>query len=194
MMRITGGEQCGREVTVPRAGVRPTQDRVREALFSMLAAVIPGCRFLDLYAGSGSVGLEAVSRGAAAVVWVEQDAAVYRMLRDNVVRLVGSAGTQLGGGCVRRDVPAFLRGRPAAPFDIVFADPPYAEAAAAQGGYSLADRLLATLGSGGWLAPGGIVVIETAVGAAGPPPTGWSLIRERTYGKTVLSLYKEREH
>ena len=129
-MRVTGGIVGGRTVKVPRGDkVRPTQDRVRQALFSSLAARIPGSRFLDLFAGSGAVGLEAWSRGAALVCWVESDAKVFEVLQGNVVALCGSASghaEEQEWRVIRSDVFRFLNGlQGAAGYDIVFADPPY---------------------------------------------------------------------
>jgi 16S rRNA (guanine966-N2)-methyltransferase len=85
-MRISGGEWCGRKLKAPPGDkVRPTQDRVREAVFAMLVNVVPGASFLDLYAGSGAVGLEALSRGAGRVTWVEKDPRHVALLKENLV-------------------------------------------------------------------------------------------------------------
>ena len=109
-MRVTGGELRGREVAVPAGrAVRPTQDRVRQALFSALATRIAGSQFLDLFAGSGAVGLEAWSRGAAGVVWVEQNPRVLRVLQANIGALCAPAGVACGTArAVRSDVLGFL--------------------------------------------------------------------------------------
>ena len=124
-MRITGGMYRGRKIGVPRGDrVRPTQDRVREALFSMLRAEVPGARFLDLYAGSGAVGLEALSRGAAQVIWVEGDREVHRTTLANVTALAGE-GQQVVCCPVERWLRLAGRGLAAG---LVFADPPYSRA------------------------------------------------------------------
>ena len=105
-MRIAGGELRGRSVSAPAAGdVRPTQDAVREAVFSMLANILPGSAFLDLFAGSGCVGIEAWSRGAARVLWVERAPAVVRTLRRNVAALCGEAA----GRVLQADALAWTR-------------------------------------------------------------------------------------
>ncbi|MBI3987315.1 MAG: RsmD family RNA methyltransferase, partial [Lentisphaerae bacterium] len=141
-MRITGGVLGGRRLRVPSGPVRPTQDRVREALFSSLAAFIPGARVLDLFAGSGAVGLEALSRGAAFVCWVESNRRVFAVLHENIRTLAGDASARMGpkedagglppgidpavAGLVLREALDFLSAAPPeAPFDLVFADPPY---------------------------------------------------------------------
>jgi len=107
-MRITGGIYCRHEIKVPKVGCRPTQDMVREALFSILGARIANCRFLDLFAGSGAVGLEALSRGAESVCWVESNRRTLALLKGNVERIAGkgreasrssvSRSTELGTG------------------------------------------------------------------------------------------------
>lgn len=179
-MRITGGEWRGRRIAVPRGErVRPTQDRVREALFSMLAPDLPGARFLDLYAGTGAVGLEALSRGAAEVVWVESDRQVCRLARENVARLAG-AERQV----VCAEAERWLRGGGrGAVFDMVFADPPY-EAARAAG---LA-RLAALLREVAAVAAEGLFIAELPADAAEGCWEGWRLLRDRVYGKTRLLL------
>lgn len=177
-MRITGGEYGGRPLRAPRGqSVRPTQDRVREALFSMLAAEIPGSRFLDLYAGSGAVGLEALSRGAAEVVWVEADRAVCRLTQENITRLAGA-----GRRVICADVSGWLRraGHDAR-FDIVYADPPY-ELARERGLGWLAEALRA----GGTVAPGGVFVAEQPADRPAESWRGWALLRDRVYGQARL--------
>ncbi|MCX7590400.1 MAG: RsmD family RNA methyltransferase, partial [Kiritimatiellae bacterium] len=120
-MRVTGGILRGRSVRVPDAGVRPTQDRVRQALFSMLGTRIEGAAFLDLFAGSGVVGIEAWSRGARRVAWGERDRRVLQVLRGNGHALCG-----LTNNIYPMDVEQFLSGTlVSGPYDIIFADPPY---------------------------------------------------------------------
>lgn len=194
-MRITGGELGGRTVRTPASdAVRPTQDRVREALFSSLAARVPGCRFLDLFAGCGTVGLEAWSRGAAEVWWVEAHAATCRLLRDNLRTL----GVTEAGRAFAMDAAAFLRNGPsAAPFDIIFADPPYGTvgtgrrpARRARHGSLPLPGLLAAVVEGNRLAADGVFVLETADDEEVTVPAGWSQTWTRTYGSTVLNLFE----
>jgi 16S rRNA (guanine966-N2)-methyltransferase len=182
-MRITGGVLAGRQLVVPKSGVRPTQDRVRAAMFSMLATTVPGCRFLDLYAGSGAVGIEAWSRDAAHVCWVESNARVLAMLRANVTALCGLERIEVVG----MDVPRYIRaGRTPAPFDIVFCDPPYL-----RGTGSDAEReILLSLAGSNMLADNGLVVIERADEKLTGATAGWNLTDDRRYGGTRLRFWR----
>lgn len=122
-MRIVAGAARGRRLAVPAAGTRPTSDRVRESVFAALESAygsLAGLRVLDLYAGSGAFGLEALSRGAAALTLIERDRRAAAVLRRNV-EAVGLPGAAV----IVRDVTAVLRTRPAQPYDLVLADPPY---------------------------------------------------------------------
>jgi 16S rRNA (guanine966-N2)-methyltransferase len=190
-MRITGGVLRSREVRVPKGErVRPTQDRVREALFSSLAPRLSGARFLDLFAGSGAVGLEAWSRGAGYVCWVEQDPRTHEVLCGNIAGLCGSelGGTEeLGWRPVRSDVFRFLRGSPPVPaYDMVFADPPYAKSRDEGWGA----RLLAALAEPGWLSPGGVFILEQESGELPAVHPWWSNRPPRTYGGSRLTVYE----
>ncbi len=181
-MRITSGQFRGRILKTPRGDqVRPTQDRVREALFSMLLAELPGARFLDLFAGTGAVGIEAVSRGAGDAVWIEGDRGVCRLTVQNVTAI---AGSDCARNVVCSDVPRWIRtaGRNAA-FDIVFADPPYAQAK--DGGLA---ELAEALRANGTVAPGGLFIAEMPIAAPVAPLKGWNILRDRTYGKTRLLI------
>lgn len=184
-MRVVAGQAKGRRLRAPRgAGARYTSDFVRQALFNILAPRLDGARFLDLFAGVGSVGIEAASRGAAEVVMVERDplrvSYVARNLRE----------TGLGECCrvYRQDVFAaidMLRRR-GQQFDLVFLDPPYA------GG--MAEAALARLAGAGILAPGGVLVVEhgrreTMPATAGP----LAAVRRENYGDTALTFYQTRE-
>ena len=180
MTRIVGGSAGGRALRVPAGtGTRPSSDRAREGLFNSLASLVgdlSGLRFLDLYAGSGAVGLEALSRGAGHALLVESAPKAARVLRENVARL-GLAGAEVRVEPVARVVAA-----PApAPYDVVFADPPYALA-----GDELAavlDRLI----EGGWVAPGGVLAVERA--SRDEPwrwPAGVQALRSRRYGEATL--------
>lgn len=163
MTRIIGGTVGGRRLETPRGGdTRPTSDRVREALFSALearAGSLHGLRVLDLYAGSGAVGLEAWSRGAAAVTFVEADRRTADLVRRNA-RSVGCEVATVRAG----SVTTTLAGGADAPYDIVFSDPPYA-----LDDVTVADDL-ALLAAQGWLAPDALVVVER--GSRSPEP-GW---------------------
>jgi 16S rRNA (guanine966-N2)-methyltransferase len=181
-MRITGGELGGRRLKAPAGSrVRPTQDRVRGALFSMLAAAVPGARVLDLFAGTGAVGFEALSRGAADVVWIEADRRQCAALKAALAALgPGRPGRVACDDCLR-----WLRRPPDAAFDLVFADPPY-EWAAAHGFAGIAARLR----DGGWLRPGGLFVAEQPATVPAAAWDGWELLRDRVYGQTRLAVYR----
>ena len=185
-MRITGGEFRGRKIDAPRGDrVRPTQDRVREALFSMLAADLPGACFLDLYAGTGAVGLEAISRGAARAIWVEGDRVVHRITQANVTRLAGD-----GQQVVCCPVERWLRlaGRGLAT-DLVFADPPYSRARET----GLAE-LAAQVARERVVAVGGLLIAELPRQAPTDTWPGWRLLRDRVYGHTRLVIGQLMEH
>lgn len=180
MTRIVAGAHGGRRIAVPSGGgTRPTADRVREALFtslgSALAGGLDGCRFLDLYAGSGAVALEAASRGAGHVTAVESDPRALRVLQANA-RLLGVA-VEVVPLAVERAVAA---GVPV-PYDVVFADPPYATPSV-----TVRDALRAALRHG-WVAPAGVVVVERSRHEHDWEwPEGLQADRERGYGDTVL--------
>ena len=170
----------GRRINVPARGTRPTADRVREALFNVLAArlELTGMAVLDLYAGSGALGLEALSRGAASALFVESDRRAAEVLAGNIATL-GLAGATLQRGAVA----AVLAAGAATPVDLVLADPPYAVAAAE------IDALPAMLAERGWVLAGSVVVIER--GGASPPvtwPDGWEVWPSRRYGDTRLEF------
>ncbi|MGY1671290.1 16S rRNA (guanine(966)-N(2))-methyltransferase RsmD [Geodermatophilus sp. SYSU D00710] len=178
MTRIIAGAARGRRLKVPPSGVRPTGDRAREGLFNSLGTLLDldGATVLDLYAGSGALGLEALSRGAARVVLVENGPRVLPVLRANVAA-VGLPGARVVTG----SVPAVVAGRPPERFDLVLADPPYAVPAAQVRG------VLEALVAGEWLAPGAVVVAERP--AREEPwewPTPLAGIRDRRYGEALL--------
>lgn len=178
VVRIVAGTAGGRRLAVPPHGTRPTSDRVREAVFSALQARrgLEGARVLDLYAGSGALGLEALSRGAAHVRFVESDRCAAAVLRRNV-RALGLPGAQVSTA----DVPVVLRGDPRLPYDVVLADPPYALEEGALGG------VLSALVGGGWLAPEALLVVERPVKARTPAwPAGVRALTHRRYGDTAI--------
>lgn len=181
-MRIAGGMWRGRTLRVPKTGcVRPTQERVREAFFSMVAAELPGCAFLDLFAGSGAVGLEALSRGAARAVLVERDARHVAAMKENIAAL-GAEGAE----AVRGDAGSFAASlRNGGGFDIAFADPPYA--AAREGGFA---NLVQRLADSGTVRGGGLFAAECDCRGDAPEFPGWTLAKDRSYGKTRLLVYR----
>jgi 16S rRNA (guanine966-N2)-methyltransferase len=181
MSRIVGGVAGGRRITVPAGrGTRPTSDRTREALFSALESLtdLDGAHVLDLYAGSGAVGLEAASRGAAHVLAVESDRRALTTLRRNVAEL--GLPVVVAAGAVEK-LAAAPPPTASLPYDVVFADPPYALAAADLG------TVLADLENHGWLAPGAVVVVERA---SRDPEWMWDAplvaLRARRYGEATL--------
>lgn len=180
MTRIIGGVAGGRRIAVPPRGTRPTTDRVREALFNVLAARrdLTGLAVLDLYAGSGALGLEALSRGAASALFVESDQRTAAVIARNI-EAVGLAGATLRRGAVAAVVAA---GSPAA-VDLVLADPPYDVDTAE------IEAVLGALVAHGWAGPGTFAVVERA--ASSEPltwPQGWELWPSRVYGDTRLEL------
>ncbi len=183
LVRIVAGTAGGRRLAVPPAGTRPTSDRVREALFSALAhdPGLAGAAVLDLCAGSGALGLEALSRGAAHVLFVESDRRAAAVLRRNV------AAVGLPGAVVRvAPAAAVLRGPADRAYDVLLADPPYATPDAEVAGW-LAEGV-----AHGWLGADAVAVVERAAGRSGdgafpwPPPLHPE--RERRYGDTVLHV------
>ncbi|MFW6776215.1 16S rRNA (guanine(966)-N(2))-methyltransferase RsmD [Nocardioides sp. CPCC 205120] len=181
MTRIVAGRAGGRRLRTPRGdATRPTSDRVREALFSALESrlgSLEGAAVLDLYAGSGAVGLEAWSRGAASVLLVEHDQRTHALVRANAREVgAGAAATVL-----RATVATALAGPPPQAYDVVFSDPPYPLADAAVA----AD--LAALVTGGWLAPDALVVVERSSRSPEPVwPDGLERESSKRYGETTL--------
>jgi 16S rRNA (guanine966-N2)-methyltransferase len=182
MTRIVAGEAGGRRLAVPGGrATRPTADRTREGLFATVAALrgtLDGARVLDLYAGSGAVGLEALSRGAADLLLVESDPRAARVIRQNIEAL-GLQGAQLLADRVERVLARGPGGHP--PRDLVFADPPYAAPD------TEVQRVLATLRDRGWFAPGALVTVERST-RSGPFtwPAGYTPDRSRGYGEATL--------
>ena len=185
MTRIIGGAARGRRIAVPPRGTRPTSDRVRESLFNILCARrdLSGLAVLDLYAGSGALGLEALSRGAASALFVESNQRAAAVIARNIEVL------SLAGAAVRRGaVAAVLAAGAPAPVDVVLADPPYDIDAAD------VDAVLAALTSYGWVREGTVAAVERpAVAAPLAWPAGWRPWQPREYGDTRLELAERPE-
>ena len=176
-IRIIGGRWRGTRLEVPqRPGLRPTSDRVRETLFNWLQPMLPGARVLDLFAGSGALGLEAVSRGAARATLVEHDPALARALREVAGRLEGGAAVEV----VAADALAWLHAQPEAGYDIAFVDPPFD--ANLWGG--VLPALAPKLADDAWL------YVESPAGVAPAPPPDWRLHREGGTREVRFALYR----
>ncbi len=177
-IRIIGGRLRGSRLDVPAvAGLRPTPDRLRETLFNWLMPWIEGARCLDLFAGTGALGIEAWSRLAASAMFVERDPALAGALRANLLRLKVDAVVQQG------DALDWLRGA-AQPFDIVFIDPPFSD----QRWRSSAE----TLEQAGWLAPNALIYVESPADVVPPTPPSWLLWREARVGAVRGALYRRQ--
>ena len=178
-MRIIGGTYRSRTLNAPKGmTTRPTLDQTREALFNILQGRVADAWFLDLYAGSGAVALEAVSRGAARGVLCDQSRAACACIRENIARLgCGEQARLLEMPDARAVV---LLSREKAQFDLIYLDPPYAMALT---------PVLQSLRDAGLLAEGGMVIAEHDAGSEIVPPPGWGLIRRKGYRDTALSFY-----
>ncbi len=181
-VRIIAGGWRGRRIHFPDLpGLRPTPDRVRETLFNWLQSVVAGSRCLDLFAGSGALGIEALSRGASDVVFVELAAVAVRSLSGELLRL--GAGPR--GRVVEIGASRFLRGSAAdagaLPFDLVFLDPPFGQGAMAE--------YIPLIDAGHWVKPGGLVYIECERSLGAPPvPDHWQLLKSKTAGEVGYHL------
>lgn len=175
-IRIIGGSLRNSRLEVPDApGLRPTTDRVRETLFNWLQPVIAGSRCLDLFAGTGALGLEALSRGAAMATFVERDAKLVAALKANLARLKVQAAV------VGDDAARWLNAG-GKPFDVVFMDPPFAD--------GLWDGTAAALETHGWLAPSAWVYVESPKGAHLAVPATWQVHRSGLAGEVAYTLYR----
>jgi 16S rRNA (guanine966-N2)-methyltransferase len=181
-VRIIGGEWRGRLLKFPAVeGLRPTPDRVRETVFNWLQFELAGRRCLDLFAGSGAFGVEALSRGAAAVDFVEAD----RVAADAIEQSLRTFNAPNTGRVILDDVFAFLAQRPLHAFDIVFVDPPYAQ--------DSIERACEGLESGGWLAPRAWIYLENSANRGAPAvPATWSLLRSKKAGDVGYHLARRQ--
>jgi len=182
-MRVIAGEAGGIRLDVPKNDIRPTMDRVKAAIFSSLGHEVIGARVLDLFAGTGALGIEALSRGAASALFVEENSAALTVIERNLAR------TKLEGRIRRQDVFAFLRSTQARePFQIIFADPPYDKTKA---GGEFTSLLLENAQLAEMLEPSGIFVLEKRPSEKMPPMPLWNVVRARSYGATEV-LFLQR--
>ena len=176
-MRVVGGRLRGRNLAAPQSqAIRPTADRLRETLFNILAHAygdpVSGARVLDLFAGTGALGIEASSRGAKFTLFVDNGAEARALLRNNVEALGLGGVTKV----YRRDATDLGPAHPVEPFSLVFLDPPY--------GKGFAEKALASLRDGGWLTPGALLVVEEATAAVFAAPDGFEELERRAYDDT----------
>ncbi len=181
-MRIVGGRLRGRALAAPKSqGIRPTADRLREALFNILTHAygdpVSGARVLDLFAGTGALGLEAISRGAAFALFVDDGAEARALLRQNVEALGVAAVTRF----FRRDATKLGPAHPVDPFSLAFLDPPY--------GKGLAEKALVSAREGGWLTDDALIVVEEEADAF-KAPYGYEEIERRKYDDTEFAILR----
>jgi 16S rRNA (guanine966-N2)-methyltransferase len=180
-VRVVGGDFRGRPLASPRTdAIRPTTDRVREAMFNVIAHAYPdrleGARVLDLFGGTGALGLEALSRGASYCIFMEESAEGRGLIRDNVEAFGLQGRTKI----FRRDATALGTVGTITPFNLVFADPPY--------GKGLGERALKSALEGGWLQDDALVVAEEMLSTPFQPPAGFRLLDRREYGDTSVTI------
>lgn len=178
-MRIVGGRLRSRPIAGPKGmGLRPTADRLREALFNILTHAyddpVTGARVLDLFAGTGALGIEAISRGAAYALFVDDGVEARALLRDNIETLGLGGVTRI----FRRDATKLGPAHPLEPFSLVFLDPPY--------GKGLAEKALVSAREGGWLKPQALIVVEEAADAGFTAPEGFEELERRQYDDTEI--------
>jgi len=184
-MRVVGGRLKGRNLASPSSReIRPTADRLRESVFNILIHAyddpIQDARVLDLFAGTGALGIEAVSRGAAFTLFVDNGAEARALLRNNVEALGLGGVTKV----YRRDATNLGPVHPMEPFSLAFLDPPY--------GKGLGEKALTSARDGGWLAPDALIVVEEASDAGFAPPAGFDEIERRDYGDAQLVFLKRQ--
>jgi 16S rRNA (guanine966-N2)-methyltransferase len=182
-MRVVGGRLRGRTIASPASrDIRPTADRLRESLFNILMHAygdpLSGARVLDLFAGTGALGIEAVSRGAAFTLFVDNGAEARALLRQNVEALGLGGVTKV----YRRDATDLGPAHPVEPFSLVFLDPPY--------GKGLGEQALASLRDGGWLTPRALLVVEEATSAQVVAPAGYEELERRAYDDTEFVILR----
>src|SRR5712691_790034 len=182
-MRIVGGRLRGRNLANPKsAAIRPTADRLRESLFNVLVHAhgdpVTNARVLDLFAGTGALGLEAMSRGAAFALFIDDGAEARALIRQNVEALGLGGVTRV----FRRDATRLGAVHPNEPFGLIFLDPPYRK--------GLAEKSLASLRDGGWLAPDALVIVEEAADAGFAAPDGFAEIERRRYDDTEFTFLR----
>jgi len=182
-MRIVGGRFRGRTLVAPKSqAIRPTSDRLRESMFNILAHgygdPVTGARVLDLFAGTGALGLEAISRGAAFVLFVDDGAEARALMRANVDTLGVGGVTRI----FRRNAADLGAAHPVEPFGLAFLDPPY--------GKGLAERALACARAGGWLVADALVVVEEAASPGFTAPEGFAEIERRGYDDTEVTFLR----
>jgi 16S rRNA (guanine966-N2)-methyltransferase len=176
-VRVVGGRLKGRNLASPSSqAIRPTADRLRESVFNILIHAydnpIEGARVLDLFAGTGALGIEAVSRGAAFALFVDNGAEARALLRNHVEALALGGVTRV----FRRDATNLGGAHPVEPFSVAFLDPPY--------GKGLAEKALVSLRDGGWLTPGALLIVEEAKAASFKAPDGFEELERRAYDDT----------
>ena len=181
-MRIVGGAFRGRALAAPNDhSIRPTTDRTREALFNILthrfADRLEGARVLDLFAGTGALGLEAMSRGASHCLFIEESAQGRGLIRTNIETMGMQGRTKI----FRRDATRMGEVGTILPFNLLFADPPY--------GKGLGEAAMQSARAGGWLVPDSLCVVEETASVSFDPGEGFTLLDERSYGETVIRLF-----
>jgi 16S rRNA (guanine966-N2)-methyltransferase len=184
-MRVVGGELKGRNIVGPASrDIRPTADRLREAVFNILVHAyddpFQDARVLDLFAGTGALGIEAISRGAVFTLFVDNGAEARALLRNNIEALALGGVTKV----YRRNATDLGPAHPMEPFSLVFLDPPY--------GQGLAEKALASLRDGGWLKPNALLVVEEAKAAAFAAPAGYEELERRAYDDTEFVFLEAR--
>ncbi len=180
-MRVVAGTAGGIRLTSPRSDLRPTMDRVKAAIFSSLADLIPDARVLDLFAGTGALGIEALSRGARSAVFVDRDAQAIAAIAENLRK------TRQHGQTIRAEVIPWLSAHARGEFDLVLADPPYASGPDAP---DLAAALLILPALPPLLAAGGLFVLEQSAAAATAAADPWEVVRSKTYGASRVTFYR----
>lgn len=177
-LRIIGGQWRGRKLGFAEVeGLRPTGDRIRETLFNWLQPQLPGANCLDLFSGSGALGFEALSRGAASATLVEKHPAAAQAIQHNLELLAGQHQGQLQ----HTDALDYIAQEATAPFDVVFLDPPF--------GADLWPAAISALEQNGWLADDAAIYIETPKNYALSVPGNWQLHRHKHAGDVSYSLY-----